>query len=162
MFELFDNFRKQVLKSVSDSSDQPLEIDDSDGLIALGVLMWAVSEADEEFLPEEHQMIEQVLEQHGQLEPERVSIVMEAVKQAASERIDLYSFAEVATQSIERDTKVEMLEHLFRVACIDGNLDTREHETIRQIYQLFRLDHHEFIEAKIKVKKEFGMDTAGL
>ncbi len=162
MFDFFEKFRNQVLSSMGEEPDRSIESGETDRLIALGVLMWAVSEADEQFLPEERQLIEQVLQKHGRLDTDRISIVMESVRQAAGERIDLYSFADKATQNIEREQKVAMLEHLFRVACIDEHLDTREHETIRQIYQLFRLDHQDFIEAKIKVKKEFGMDTAGL
>ena len=43
------------------------------------------------------------------------------------------------------------------------NLDlTPEHEMIRKISGLLRIDHKDFIDIKIRVKKEFGLDTAGL
>jgi uncharacterized tellurite resistance protein B-like protein len=58
--------------------------------------------------------------------------------------------------------KISILENLFRVACSDKELDDKELETIRKIANLFRLSHRDFIKAKIKVKKEFGLDTTGL
>ena len=57
--------------------------------------------------------------------------------------------------------KINILEQLFRVACSDKDLDDSEVETIRKISDLFGIGHKEFINAKIKVKKEFGLDTAG-
>ena len=58
--------------------------------------------------------------------------------------------------------KKNIVENLFRVACVDGELAYEEEEVIRKIAGLFLLDHKDFIDAKIKVKKEFGLDTAGL
>ena len=54
-----------------------------------------------------------------------------------------------------------IIENLFRIACVDKELDNNELETIRKISGLFKIEHSNFIDAKIKIKKEFGLDTAG-
>ena len=59
------------------------------------------------------------------------------------------------------EIKIKILENLFRIACVDKDLDDRELEVIRKISGLFKLTHKDFIDSKIKVKKEFGLDTAG-
>ena len=41
-------------------------------------------------------------------------------------------------------------------------LDNSELEVIRKISGLFHVEHKDFIDAKIKIKKEFDLDTAGL
>ena len=51
---------------------------------------------------------------------------------------------------------------LFRIACVDKDLDHEEHEMIRKISGLMQIEHKDFIDAKIRIKKEFGLDTAGL
>lgn len=159
MKSFLEQIRIQLFSSESSTASNSRE---TDNLISLGVLLWAVSEADEKFLPEELNMIRETLQKYSQISSEELPVVLRSVEIAAQERIDLYSFVSQVGDGISRDKKIEIIEHLFRIACVDGDLDKREHETIRQIYQLFGLDHHEFIDAKIKVKKEFGMDTAGL
>ena len=55
--------------------------------------------------------------------------------------------------------EVIIIEILFRVACADKQLDEQELETIRQLSGLLGLAHKEFIDAKVKIKKEFGLAT---
>ena len=58
--------------------------------------------------------------------------------------------------------KINILENLFRIDCVDQDLDHEEHEMIRKISGLLQIDHKDFIDTKIRIKKEFGLDTAGL
>ena len=83
------------------------------------------------------------------------------IQEAARERIDLYTFTSEVAAGITYDAKISIIEHLFRVACVDGDLDNNELEAIRRVCDLFNVSHRDFIDAKIRVKKEFGMDTAG-
>jgi uncharacterized tellurite resistance protein B-like protein len=130
--------------------------------IALGVLLWVVAEADDKFLPQERQQIEAVLKQYGQISDDDLAVVMEAVKQAAEERIDLHTFTHEVAQGLPYQKRVEMIETLFRVACADKELAHEEEEAVRKISGLFLLDHKDYINAKIKVKQEFGLDVSGL
>lgn len=54
------------------------------------------------------------------------------------------------------------MENLFRVACADKDLDDSELEVVRKISGLFNVAHKDFIDTKIRIKKEFGLDTVGL
>jgi len=93
---------------------------------------------------------------------EDVPIVLRAIEEASIARIDLHTFTKEVGENLAFDVKVSILENLFRVACIDQDLDNEEHEMIRKISGLLRIDHKDFIDAKIRIKKEFGLDTAGL
>lgn len=162
MTGIFDQFRRKIITSVWQEAPDEATDNQVDDLIALGVLLWTVAEADERFLPEERTHVSEVLQNYGDIEDQDLSIVMRAVEEASIQRIDLHTFTKEVCHELEREVKIEILENLFRVACIDQELDEKEHEAIRQIANLFQLDHEEFIKAKIKIKKEFGLDTAGL
>jgi len=162
MGNIFETFKEKVVSSVTNGDYQPGEDKDVNNLIALGVLLWEVAQADEKFLPNEEEEIKNVLLKFEDIKKEDMPIVLRAIQEASLEKIDLYSFTREVTKDLQREDKIFILENLFRVACVDQDLDEREHEIIRKIANLFRLDHKEFINSKVKVKKEFGMDTAGL
>jgi len=162
MAGFLDHFRKHITSSVwkEDAGQGPhREIDDK---IALGVLLWAVAEADNTFLPQEHEQIKGILKTKSKISDEDVAVVLEAVKEAARERIDLYQFTREVSADLTYDVKVSIIEDLFRVACSDRELDDAEVEIIRKISGLFRIYHKDFINAKLRVKKEFGIERAGL
>lgn len=130
--------------------------------IALGVLLWSVAAADNKFLPEEERNIRIILTERCGIARENIEGVLESIKAAEAARIDIYQFTNEITQNFSYEQRVGILEALFRVACADNDLDDTELELIRTIAGLFHVSHKDFIEAKIRVKKEFGMDTAGL
>jgi uncharacterized tellurite resistance protein B-like protein len=167
MSGLFTIFRQSVIERVypqgPEVGAEASHTDDAiDNLIAMGVLLWVVAQADEKFLPEEQGKIEEVLKSYGEVSDEDMPIVLRAIEEAAISRIDLYAFTSEVGGNLSFKVKAGIIENLFRVACIDKDLAHEEQEAIRKISGLLKVDHKDFIEAKIKVKKEFGLDTAGL
>lgn len=161
MSGIFDQFRQKVIHSVWKDLPQGMEKVNVDDKIALGVLLWVVAEADDKFLPEEQQAIQGVLQKYGGIPENQIPVVLKSIEKAAKERIDLHTFTQEVSQDLPYPLKMEIIENLFRVACADGELAHEEEEMIRKISGLFRLDHKDFIDAKIKVKKEFGLEVAG-
>ena len=160
MAGFLDRFRKNVISSVwKDKADEP-KVKDIDDKIAFGVLLWVVAEADEKFLPEEEEKIKEVLISHSKISNEDIPTVLASIKEAAKERIDLYRFTHEISENLPNGIKMSIIENLFRVACVDKDLDDNEFETIRKISSLFKIEHTDFIDAKIRIKKEFGLDTA--
>lgn len=169
MSDFFKNFRKNIVSMVypespEASGGEPRSGSDDtiDNLIALGVLLWVVAQADEKFLPEEKEKVEDILSSYGEISEEDMPIVLRAVEEASISRIDLYAFTSEVGGNLSFKEKTGIIENLFRVACIDQDLDHEEQEAIRKISGLLKMDHKDFIDAKIRIKKEFGLDTAGL
>ena len=155
MSGFFDGLRQKVTSSVWKEDARESASSEIDDKIALGVLLWVVAEADEKFLPEEKEKIEQILKDYSGIEASHLPVVLHSIEEAARERIDLYKFTSEVRQDLPYPVKVSIVENLFRVACADGELANMEVETIRKISGLLRVDHKEFIEAKLKVKEEF-------
>ena len=132
-----------------------------DSKIALGVLLWVVADADSKFLPEEKLQIEQILTKNSAVEKRDIPIVMESIKQAKEESIDLYRFTSEIKKGLAYREKTDILKYLFSIACSDGDLDNNELELIRKISDLLGISHSDFVNEKIKIKKECGIKTAG-
>ncbi len=164
---IFEKFRQKIISSVEPQEQEDSEAksqtkDTVDNLISLGVLLWEVAQADDKFLPEEEVEIGEVLKKYGHVTDEDMPIVLRAIKEASIARIDLHTFTKEVGQNLAFDVKISILENLFRIACIDQDLDNEELEMIRKISGLLRIEHKNFIDIKIRIKKEFGLDTAGL
>lgn len=160
MAGFLDQFRKNVISSVwKDETERP-KVKDIDDKIALGVLLWVVAEADEKFLPEEASKINEILRSYSKISNEDMPVVLASIQEAAKERIDLHRFTHEVSGNLPYNIKVSIIENLFRVACSDKDLDNRELEVVRKISGLFNIAHRDFIDAKIRIKKEFGLDTA--
>ncbi len=161
MAGFLDKFRNNVVSSVwKDKRDEPKVID-IDDKIALGVLLWIVAEADEKFLAKEDEKIKEILTtSHSKISEEEIETVLASIKEAARERVDLHRFTREVSNDLPYEVRISIIETLFRVACCDEELDHKEMETIRKISGLFHIAHKDFINAKITIKKEFGLDVA--
>ena len=137
MPSFFANFRQNIVSSAYPEEQEglgkgPQSGDTIDNLIALGVLLWEVAQADEKFLPEEKTKIEEVLNTYGKISKADMPIVLRAIEEASIDRIDLYAFTSEVGHNLSFQTKVGILENLFRIACADQDLDHEEHEMIRK------------------------------
>ncbi len=161
MAGFLDKFRNNVVSSVwKDKRDEP-KVKDINDKIALGVLLWIVAEADEKFLAKEDEKIKEILTtSHCKISEEEIETVLASIKEAARERIDLHRFTREVSNDLPYEVRISIIETLFRVACCDEELDHKEMETIRKISGLFHIAHRDFINAKISIKKEFGLDVA--
>ncbi len=161
MAGFLDKFRNNVVSSVwKDKRDEP-KVKDINDKIALGVLLWIVAEADEKFLAKEDEKIKEILTtSHSKISEEDIETVLASIKEAARERIDLHRFTREVSNDLPYEVRISIIETLFRVACCDEELDHKEMETIRKISGLFHIAHRDFINAKISIKKEFGLDVA--
>ncbi len=161
MAGFLDKFRNNVVSSVwKDKRDEP-KVKDINDKIALGVLLWIVAEADEKFLAKEDEKIKEILTtSHSKISEEDIETVLASIKEAARERIDLHRFTSEVSNDLPYEVRISIIETLFRVACCDEELDHKEMETIRKISGLFHIAHRDFINAKISIKKEFGLDVA--
>ncbi len=155
MSGILDNLRNKIINDTEESISHV----DMDDKIALGVLLWAVASSDSKFLDIEKEKIKETLIRYSKIKPEDIPFVLRLIQEADKERIDLYTFTSEIVDHLGYPERVSIIEDLFRIACVDRDLDERELELIRDISNLLHLSHHDFITAKIKIKKEFGMDT---
>jgi len=163
MIDFFKNFKEKVLTAAVETDKEEIrEEKNVEYLISLGVLLWIVAQADDEFLPEEEEAICSVLQSYSDISDEDMPIILRTIKEAEVMRVDVHEFTRDIRKHLERDARIHIIDHLFRVACADKDLAQEEHEMIRKVSGLLGLDHKEFIASKIKIKREFGMDTVGL
>lgn len=155
-----ESFREKVLSLANVSRAGDADTVDVDDKIALGVLLWvmgAVAEADGGFLPEEAETITDILIRRLKTPGDDASIVLTAVRQAAIGNFDVYELADEAGKRLPYDTRMLIIEDLFRIACADKLLDDREFEVIKKASDLFQLKDGDLSDIEKKAKDEFDI-----
>ena len=153
-------FRKDVISSVCKERAGKPQVKDIDRKIVLGVLlraMGAVAEADGVFLGQEAEKIKQILRTYLKISEQDFPIVLTAIRQATMEGIDLHQFVNAASEKLPYKVKISIIEDLFRVACVDKNLDHTELEVIKKAADLFGIIDQDFVKVKQMIKGEFGL-----
>jgi uncharacterized tellurite resistance protein B-like protein len=150
--KIFNSFFK---KPVETGEGEQKNINQSNSrCVALGVLLQAVAESDDSFIPEERDIIVGILKQYYNFNQEQLNLVLETIEKSFRERIDLYSFTSKFSRSLEYPQRVKLVKLLFKIAYADGVLAPRERETIRKIAKLLYVDHGDFINAKLEAKED--------
>ena len=153
---ILDTLKQAVISSLQSAggshAGQPELMDER---IALGVLLWIVAEADSKVLDPEIDAIEAILQRSEAVPAQDLPLVMAAVRQAAKDRVDLYQFTKEVSH-IPYNSRMAMIDNLFRVAYADRELDSREQEVIRDIAGLFGIAHQDLIASKLRIREEAG------
>ena len=87
-----------------------------------------------------------------------------ALVKAADEELrgsrDLWQFTHLINEHYSNEEKIAIIETVWRIAYTDGRLDQHEDLLVHKLANLLRLEHRQLIEAKMKVRREMGIDTS--
>ncbi|MFH1867800.1 MAG: TerB family tellurite resistance protein [Candidatus Omnitrophota bacterium] len=148
---------RSIKKYVTDNIDKECK----ESRVALGVLLLAtgaVAEADGKFTPEERRKIEDILLKSLKINKEDLKIVITTIRQAAISKADYGRVALDADKHLSFDKKVSIVEDLFRVAYVDGNLDRRELKVINKVSDIFHISDNDFLYIRKRIIKEIDIE----
>lgn len=127
-------------------------------LVILGVLLNFVAQADGHFLAEEESAVKDILIRRG-VKKEEVGLVLAAAREAADQRMDIQGFTREINEK-NYGERLKVVELLFEVSLADKTLSLVELESVRKVARLLWIDHGDFTDAKIRVKKKSGGTSA--
>jgi uncharacterized tellurite resistance protein B-like protein len=79
----------------------------------------------------------------------------ELIEFARSERgkaADIYHYTRQVNEHMNRDEKLSILEAVWRIIYVDGQIDKHEEHFARKLTNLLWLEHKDFIDAKLKTR----------
>ncbi len=131
---------------------------DADLQIATAALLSEIAESDSHFSVEEKGAIAEILQKHFDLSAQETHELMRAADKKLGETVDHYSFAAIIRDRCDMPQKIAVMEMIWRVVYTDGRLDGHEDYLAHRFATLLRLDHRQMIDAKLRVKRELGVD----
>jgi uncharacterized tellurite resistance protein B-like protein len=78
--------------------------------------------------------------------------LMELARCERAEAVDIQQFTRAANAEMGREEKLAVLEAVWRIILADGRIDKHEEYYARKLTHLLRLEHRDFIDAKLKAQ----------
>ena len=102
----------------------------------------------------EESLILSMIQKQFNLDDEQASKVLTEGKKLAEEATQLHGFTRVIKESWELEKRIRLLEMLWELAYVDGELNAAEDMLIRRIAGLIHVEDRERMEAKQKILKK--------
>jgi len=145
MFASFKNIFKNTDVDSKDSND--------DYKVACVAILCEAAAMDGVFDEKEKSLILVLIQKQFNLDVEQANKVFSEGQQLAENATQLYGFTRVIKESWELEKRIRLLEMLWELAYVDGELNAAEDMLIRRIAGLIHVEDRERMEAKQKVLK---------
>jgi uncharacterized tellurite resistance protein B-like protein len=119
--------------------------------VAVCALFVEMARIDESFTSEEMAAVIKILKDKYELSDENAKAMITAAEAQLEESVDYWQFARLINEHYTPGEKAAIIEMLWRVVYLDGNLDKYEDYLMHKLAKLLRLDHKQLMDAKLKV-----------
>jgi uncharacterized tellurite resistance protein B-like protein len=126
--------------------------------VATAALLVEMMKADGNVSEEERRAVLQTIQRRFNLTDEETKSLKELAKEKAKKATDYYEFTSLIHNCLSYEQKVEIIDHLWEIAFTDKYLDKHEEYVVRKIADLIYVEHKDFIEAKLRVKKRLSLE----
>jgi uncharacterized tellurite resistance protein B-like protein len=147
------NFIRQTLTN-SLGTPENVQDDNERTKIAAGVIFLEAAHADDECTDDELGHAIETLCADFDLSRKHAEELLELAHQERDRAVDLYEFTSHINNEFSRDERRTVLEKVWRIIYIDGQLEKHEDHFIRKLTHLLRLSHKDMIDAKLKAKEQ--------
>ncbi|MDI6791093.1 MAG: TerB family tellurite resistance protein [Thermodesulfobacteriota bacterium] len=120
--------------------------------VATCAVLLEAAMADNELSVEEVDHVHGVLRQLYNLDAASIDELMKMTYKEKAKAIDLWQFTNLINQHYNLEQKLLLMEHIWRVILTDGTLDKFEDYLARKLKLLLRLEHKQWIEAKMRAR----------
>lgn len=104
-----------------------------EGRIAAAALLVEAARMDELVSPEERAVIERLLAARFNLDAGAVAGLVELAEARADHAVELFQFTRRLVPTLDEAGRIELIEMLWEVALVDGQLDAHEDSLIRRV-----------------------------
>jgi uncharacterized tellurite resistance protein B-like protein len=121
--------------------------------MATCALLLEMAHADSEFSADEKSKIIAILIDKFNLSQQDAQNLIELSDEARRESLDLWQFTNLINQNYSKTEKKKVLEILWSIIYVDGNVDMHEEYLMRKLNTLLNMDHSDLIDAKIRARE---------
>jgi uncharacterized tellurite resistance protein B-like protein len=125
--------------------------------VATAALLIEMTKADGKVSEDERKAVMQTIQSRFNLTDDETNSLKELAKEKIRDATGYYEFTSLINKGLSYEQKVEIIEHLWGIALIDKHLDKHEEYAVRKIADLIYVEHKDFIDAKLKIKKKLSL-----
>lgn len=151
MLQSIKNFIDAVLSPVASADSSTAE---HALQLATAVMLVEVMRADASFEPSERVAVLAALRERFALSEREAAELTERAITTARDATDLYAYTSRINEQADMTQKVQMVEHLWRVAYADGHLSDHERHVLWRIADLLHVPQGAYVHARMRIQKE--------
>jgi uncharacterized tellurite resistance protein B-like protein len=150
-------FNKFLKKHIKPSPAGPKEVSEHSVQLATAALLVEMMKADAEITGEERRMVMKTIRTRFHLTEEESDALLQFAEEKIRKATGYYEFTSLINKGFTYEQKVKVIENLWEIAFTDKSLDKHEEYMVRKIADLIYVEHKDFIDAKLRVKKKLGL-----
>ena len=148
---MFEKLKKLMTSAIEpDVSDAESDADAVPQAAAM--LLLEVAWADHDIADDEFAAIRHALSELYQMDDARIEALIRQAHVDHESSTGVFPFTRTLNDALTRAEKCELLTHLWRLTCFEGDRHHYEEHVIRKITDLLYLNHRDFIVAKLAAK----------
>ncbi len=151
--QFFEKYVKSSPVNASSVSEHSLQI-------ATAALLIEMMRADTEISRDEQNRITQTIRTKFQLTDAETTEILQLAEEKIWKSTGYFEFTSLLNKGLSHDQKIKVVEHLWDVAFADAILDKHEEYMVRKIAGLIHVSHKDFIETKLRVKKNLQQSSS--
>ncbi len=148
--QFFEKYVKPSTEDTDTISEHALQI-------ATAALLIEMMRADADISSEEEETVSATIRSKFELSGEETAALIELAGDRIWEATGYFEFTSLMNKGFSHEEKIKVIEHLWEVAYADGILDKHEEYMVRKIADLIYVEHKDFINTKLRVKKQIEM-----
>jgi uncharacterized tellurite resistance protein B-like protein len=153
MVTAFNKFVKKYIKPSAAGSD---EVSERSLQLATAALLIEMMRADAEITGDERRMVMSTIMTRFHLTEEESGALLQFAEEKIRDATGYYEFTSLINKGFTYEQKVRVIENLWEIAFTDKYLDKHEEHMVRRVADLIYVEHKDFINAKLRVKKKLS------
>jgi uncharacterized tellurite resistance protein B-like protein len=149
---MFNFIRQTLIKNKGPVDNGP--DNDERTRIAASVILLEAAHADHVCTDDELGHVIDTLCSDFDLSKKHAEDLLELADRERNKAVDLFEFTNHINNEFSREEKKTVLEAVWRIIHIDGQLEKHEDHFVRKLTHLLRLSHKEMIDAKLKAREQ--------
>ena len=140
-------------RHIGNSRGSSNEISEHSLQLATAALLIEMMRADAKVSEDERRMVMKTIMAKFNLSEEESIALLQFAKEEIRKATGYYEFTSLINRGFAYEEKVRVVENLWEIAFADKSLDKYEEHMVRKIADLIYVEHKDFIDAKLRVKK---------
>jgi uncharacterized tellurite resistance protein B-like protein len=154
---MVSSIRKFFDKYIQPPPDKQDAVSEHSLRLATAALLIEMMRADATVKGNESEAVMKTIQSKFHLSREETDTLIKLAEEEIRKATGYYTFTSLINKGFSYQQKVRVIEHLWEVAFSDTELDKHEEHMVRKIADLIYVEHRDFIEAKIRVKKKLAV-----
>ncbi|MGR9045274.1 MAG: tellurite resistance TerB family protein [Gammaproteobacteria bacterium] len=131
----------------------PDEPDAKTQQMACAALYLEMMMMDDKIVAKEREIISALIRKNFSLTPEQTSDLIELAEKQRKQATDYFQFTSLINKTYTMKQKIRLVESLWKIAYIDGDLDMHEEYLVRKIADLLHVPHTAFLMTKHRISE---------